>query len=211
MERIIITTIILTILLAPYAYAGGDQEDCYCYLSRSGVPSAAKHFAPSKFSRSALVNHQTLTEVFEFHPQKTPFKALSHSFLGEQNEKGKGSVPGSFIVSLLGGAIGFFGGGFIGYQIETDSGCSGDIDEWCGVGGFLLGTAIGESLLMPIGAHAGNGGQGNLPINLLITTGIGGLGLVLAVSSNESRTLIAIPVLQLLSSIIVEQKTSRSP
>ncbi len=212
MKRRIITTLILTIFLASFSYAYGDPEDCYYgRLSRNGVTPAPKAFAPSKFSRSALVNHQTLTEVIEFHPKKTPYEALSFSSLSEQNEKKKGSVPGSVIGSLLGGAIGFFGGGLLGYEIETDSGCSGDEDDWCGVSGFFFGAAIGESLLMPIGAHAGNGGHGNLPINLLITTGIGGLGLALAASSNEPTTLIAIPVLQLLTSIVVEQTISRSP
>jgi hypothetical protein len=107
---------------------------------------------------------------------------------------------------LLGGAIGFFGGGFAGAVInDTDD----SEDDLAALAGFALGAVIGETLTLPLGVHVANRRQGNYGLSLLASAAITGVGIALATSGDDRlEYLIPVPVLQLFSSILIEKRTS---
>ena len=115
---------------------------------------------------------------------------------------------------VLGGALGLVGGAIAGAGLEVAMGCDYD---YCGIGGGLMGAMIGEVVLLPLGVHLANGWQGNYGYALLASAGsiAGGLLLsfaagAIAGESGIDVALWAIPVAQLVSSITIERRTSRS-
>jgi len=108
---------------------------------------------------------------------------------------------------LLGGAIGFFGGGFAGALINDDQ--DGE-DELEVVEGFAVGAVIGETLLLPLGVNIANYRQGSYSLSLLAATAITAVGLAFATSGeDELEFLIPVPVLQLISSVMIEKRTTK--
>ena len=108
---------------------------------------------------------------------------------------------------LLGGAVGFFGGGFAGALINDDEDSE---DELEAVEGFAVGAVIGETLLLPLGVNIANYRQGSYGLSLLAATAITAVGLAFATSGeDELEYLIPVPVLQLISSVIIEKRTTK--
>lgn len=126
----------------------------------------------------------------------------------ELNYRPQGPVAGPVAAGLLAGAIGFFGGGFVGASIDKAS--SSGYEEWDGLVGFVIGAPIGESLLLPVGVHLANGRRGNLPLSVLASLGITGAGIAMAASTGEAKILVAIPIAQLLACTAIERSTSRN-
>src|SRR5690606_11432912 len=60
---------------------------------------------------------------------------------------------------LLAGTTGLVLGAYAGAALEQSTGCAGD---WCGLGGGLVGAALGSTLMVPIGVHLANDQRGNL-------------------------------------------------
>lgn len=109
---------------------------------------------------------------------------------------------------IAGGALGFFGGGVLGYNVETGlAGCEG---EWCGFAGILFGAAIGEVVMLPLGVHLANYSRGSYAPSLGMSLGVGLGGLLLASVAGEAATLLvpAIPAAQILAAIAVERRTA---
>ena len=104
---------------------------------------------------------------------------------------------------LAGGAVGVFGGGLIGAKV-TENDC-----EDCAVEGAAYGAVVGGSALLPLGVHIANQRRGNLGLSLLSSLAIGGLGLAIALETNEAAVLIPVPVLQIVSSILIERATEK--
>ena len=104
---------------------------------------------------------------------------------------------------ILGGAVGVFGGALAGARI-TQHDC-----EDCGIVGAAYGAVAGGSALLPLGVHLANGSRGRLVPSLLSSLAIGVAGVGVAAASNSVDVMIAVPVLQLMSSILIERRTAR--
>lgn len=114
--------------------------------------------------------------------------------------------PQMILGGLLGGVIGFFGGGITGALInDTDD----SEDDLAALAGFALGAVIGETLTLPLGVHLANHRQGSYGFSLLASAAITGVGIAIATSGEDRlEYLIPVPVLQLVSSILIEKSTS---
>jgi hypothetical protein len=104
---------------------------------------------------------------------------------------------------VLAGTAGVFGGAWIGNELTKDA-C-----EDCFLEGLVYGGVAGGSALLPLGVHLANGRRGNYGASLLSSLGIGAAGLAVAFASNEGAVMLAVPVLQLVSSIAIERATAR--
>lgn len=111
---------------------------------------------------------------------------------------------------LLGGAVGFFGGAYLGaYIADSDDDGLDDLDA---LHGALILGAIGESTLLPAGVHIANGRRGNYWISAAasIALAFGGIGLMEAAHWNAPAApivAVAVPLAQLATSIAIERST----
>jgi hypothetical protein len=123
---------------------------------------------------------------------------------------GRGSVvvfPWLVVGGLTGGMAGFFGGGYLGYLLSGgDRGCG---EEDCGLLGVVYGAAAGESILLPLGVHLANHRRGSYAYSLLASVAVGALGIGLAGATDSAELLLAVPIGQLVSSVLIERATSR--
>jgi len=109
------------------------------------------------------------------------------------------------------GLAGFLVGGAAGYGLS--SGCS---EDWCQLPGVFVGAAAGGTFGMALGVHLGNRRQGNLALDCLAGAGVWGVGFVTLVLWSgwkppaTSVLAWAIPTVQLITTILVEQATARS-
>jgi hypothetical protein len=126
-----------------------------------------------------------------------------------------------------GGAAGVLAGGLAAVAARSlvpcddQDGCIREYGDWAVTGAF-----IGESLLLPLGTHLANGRQGQLAPALLASAGIGAAGVAAYWSIQKygtddwgntrgnpdaltTLTLVAMPVLQLVSSVLIERATAR--
>lgn len=147
---------------------------------------------------------------------------LVRPYLALQTQEAPSSAPASASTGrliaggILGGAGGFLAGGAAAL-VPADSDCEDEGDDvglcraiWVFAGGSAVG-AVG----VPLGVHLANGRKGNLALSVLASVGIGALGIVGALSFEDSDAaslaiLGALPVAQLASSIVIERRTGRS-
>ena len=118
-------------------------------------------------------------------------------------------TPGIVTGALLGTMGGGLGGALLGYQFETgSSSCGGD---YCGLGGFLLGAAVGSTLMTPILAHAMGGKRGDLSAGILVTA-LASVAIV-GVSTQSDALLgvlwITFPLTHVLTAVLMEKRTAR--
>ncbi len=116
-------------------------------------------------------------------------------------------VPGMVLAGVSAGAIGVFGGGFIGSAVGGGNAICGD--DACGLEEAVYGAILGESVTLPLGVHLANRRRGNYGLSLLASVGIGALGILAVDASNDGWPLLAVPVGQLVTSILIERGTSR--
>jgi hypothetical protein len=116
---------------------------------------------------------------------------------------GKRQSPAVLVVGgVLGGAAGAFAGGIIGAKAADNCGD-------CALEGLAYGLVAGGSAALPLGVHVANGRRGNYGLSLLASLAIGGVGFGATLASHENGIMIAVPVLQLISSIVIERRTTR--
>lgn len=101
---------------------------------------------------------------------------------------------------LLGAALVGAGGAWTGVQITEDD-C-----EDCFLVGGAYGLAAGVSTGIPLGVHFANHGRGDLLASLGASLALGGLGLGVAHLTNEEGVMLAVPLLQIASSILIERR-----
>lgn len=111
---------------------------------------------------------------------------------------------------ILGGAVGFFGGAYLGAWI-ADSRDDG-LDDLDAIHGALIGATLGESTLLPVGVHLANGRRGNLWLSTLASVGlaVGGVGLMEAAHWDAPAVpviAVAVPLAQLATTIAIERAT----
>jgi hypothetical protein len=116
---------------------------------------------------------------------------------------------------LAGGVAGLLIGGATAAGLGT-LGCT----EGCGESGLywaLLGAAVGETLSLPLGVHLTNRRQGSYLQSTLASMALTGAGIWIGFSLPETPTgdrgrailLVAVPIMQLASSIQIERWTAR--
>jgi hypothetical protein len=106
---------------------------------------------------------------------------------------------------VFGGVIGAAAGFVAGALIFRETSCN-ELD--CLAPAFYGGLS-GLSVGMPLGVHLANGRRGGYGPALAASLAIGAAGLGAAILADEPRFLVAIPLLQIVSSIGIEQATSR--
>jgi hypothetical protein len=93
-----------------------------------------------------------------------------------------------------------------------------DCDDYlCGLAAGVLGVGVAaaaDTALVPLGVHMANGRQGSYGWSLAASTAIAAGGIVLAGALSDQHeslagaTVVSIPVLQVISSIVIERKTA---
>ena len=126
---------------------------------------------------------------------------------GLPSARAQASVPGMVLAGVTSGAIGVFGGGLIGSAVGGGNAICGD--DACGLEEAVYGAILGESVTLPLGVHLANRGRGNYGLSLLASVGIGALGILAVDATNDGWPLLAVPVGQLVTSILIERATSR--
>jgi hypothetical protein len=117
-------------------------------------------------------------------------------------------VAGVFGGSALGGALGGLLGGAAGYGAALATGCGG----WNCLFLPLAGSAVGVTVMAPVGAHLANEREGSLQISMLISAAIAaaGIGTVFLTGVGDETMMLAIPLAQVAASTITEMVTGHS-
>ena len=110
-------------------------------------------------------------------------------------------TPKLVFAGVIGAAAGFVAGGLA----LRGSSCQ-ELD--C-LEPALYGAVAGQSVGVPVAVHLANGKRGRPGPALLASLAIGGAGLGAAILADEPRLLLAIPVLQIASSIGLKRATGR--
>lgn len=108
---------------------------------------------------------------------------------------------------LLGSAIGFFAGGYIGAAI-----CDWNIKEAGCLEHSVHGAIIGGSILMPFGVQLTNWRRASFLLFLLTLLAVGGIavvGLMANFATGLEGIIIAIPIIQLMSCVAIQWTTFR--
>ena len=119
--------------------------------------------------------------------------------------EGGHSTPRLVVGGVLGGGVGLGLGALIGGALGGGDTLCGD--DPCGFAEAIFGAIGGEVALLPLGVHLANGRRGNYGLSLLASAGIAAGGLALAGGGDHGEVLAAVPVLQIVSSILIERGT----
>ena len=120
----------------------------------------------------------------------------------------RASVGRAIGFGLLLGAAGFVGGALIGDAASDE--CDNAVDI-CIAQAAFYGAAGGGTLGMAVGVHLGNRRRGNVLLDFLAAAAVWGTGIAVAAGSDDENlqaaVLIAIPVVQLGTTVLVERAT----
>lgn len=110
---------------------------------------------------------------------------------------------------ILGGTIGLVSGLYLGAVMSGADDAGEDLD-W--LSGAVAGAAVGEGLLLPLGVHLANGGEGSWTEAAVASLGIAALGLLALEAVHYDPPgapviLVAVPLSQLAASIAIERAT----
>ena len=155
-------------------------------LGLSSSPLAAQWLEPSLFARARLGGAEHTATL----------RPLGVRVQGVSADAGKMALGGVFL-----GAGGFLSGALIGDRFQR-SPCEDCIE------GAFYGALVGESLAIPLGVHLANGRRGQVAPAVGASSGIGAAGVGAALLTDQWGILLAIPVLQLASSIVIERHTA---
>ena len=114
------------------------------------------------------------------------------------------SIAAMFVAGTMLGAVGLFGGGTLGYNLEN---CRNSGDDFCGLGGAIIGGLIGESITLPVGAHWA-GGRGSLGSEIGASLGITLLGIA-ATYATQGPAILLVPPVQLITTIVMERDAKK--
>lgn len=111
---------------------------------------------------------------------------------------------------LLTGAAGLLVGGLVGAALSGRD--RDDADSWVeSLEGAVIGSTIGESLMLPVGVHLGNDRRGDLLLSMPASLAIGVAGAALARNFDSKKKslpiLILTPIAQIVASIAIERNT----
>ncbi len=156
-------------------------------------------------SRSAVAQSRPVDWVRWQAPPLAP----THAWSGAASTDSGSTVNTAFMVvgGVIGGTVGLFGGAIIGGTIGGGNSTCGD--DQCGLEEALLGAVIGETTLLPLGVHLANHSRGNYGYSLLGALAVGAVGIGLAGAIDSTELLLAVPIGQIVSSVLIERATSR--
>lgn len=106
---------------------------------------------------------------------------------------------------VLGGAVGLGAGALIGGIVGGGNKICGD--DPCGLDEAIFGAIGGEVALLPLGVHLANGRRGKYLPSLAVSAAIAGIGIMLSGNGDHGEVMIAVPIAQLVSSILIERGT----
>lgn len=115
------------------------------------------------------------------------------------------ATPWLVVGGVVGGGVGLGAGALIGGVLGGGDKICGD--DPCGFQEAILGAIGGEVALLPLGVHLANGRRGKYLPALAASAAIAGLGIALSGNGDRGEVMIAVPVLQLVSSILIERGT----
>lgn len=167
------------------------------------IETRIQSFAKVESSQQPRDDHEPLTALPHLEVSIRPFR----QHLIERTDRKQVSIVHPIWGGLLGGTVGFFGGGFLGAVTAPDC-----VD--CGFGplaSFFLGATIGEAFVMPLGVHYSNKRQGNFGLDLLTSLAVAGGGLLMLDRLNADESwLVLVSVLQIGATVAVERVTSQN-
>lgn len=110
---------------------------------------------------------------------------------------------------LVGGALGFFAGGFSGVAV---CGCNTGGEVYDALEAFFWGAAVGTAVTIPLGVHLSNHLEGSYLTALAVSIGISAVGLAAAFALDDETAspalVLMIPVSQIISSVLIERRTT---
>jgi hypothetical protein len=120
-----------------------------------------------------------------------------------------GSTEKMAAYGLLIGAAGLLVGGVVGAALSGDR---DDSDSWVeSLQGAVIGSTIGESLMLPVGVHLANDRRGDLLLSMPASLAIGvagaAIGRKLESTGKAWPVLILTPLAQLVAAIAIERNT----
>lgn len=139
-------------------------------------------------------------------PGRAPLVALRTPYASAP----EGSVGRAVGFGLLLGVAGFAGGALIGSAASDE--CL-NADDICIPQAAFFGAAGGGTLGMAAGVHLGNRRRGKFLLDFLVAAAVWGTGIAIAAGSEDqdlrAAVLIAIPIVQLGTTVAVERSTGR--
>lgn len=118
---------------------------------------------------------------------------------------GPRSVSRVGLGAVVGAAVGVVAIGVIGYHLDRATECD---DDFCGLDGILIGGSIGSTVLAPLGAHLANDRRGRL-VPSLVAAAVGTGALWIAAAATNEEVVLAVPLANIITSVVVERATSR--
>lgn len=158
-------------------------------------------------SRS-LVSPGALDLIPVVEPDLAVAELLSGTMALQESVEGRPSVPILVIGGVAGGAIGTVAGGYLVALMASDD----DGDDLDFLSGAVAGAAIGEGLLLPLGVHLASHQAGTYTFSALASLGLTAVGLLALEAVHYDPpgapiVLVAIPVAQIATSIMIERAT----
>ena len=108
---------------------------------------------------------------------------------------------------VVGGAIGLFGGGLVGYELGGGGRVCGD--DSCGFLGMFLGAAVGEVIMLPLGVHVGNGKRGSYGAAFAASTAVAVGGLLILGQADVGEAAVILPIGQIVAAMLAEKAAAR--
>lgn len=115
----------------------------------------------------------------------------------------KGSASGMLLGGIGGTLIGWLTGALVGGALADDQGGDGAWD------GAYYGAMVGATVGVPVGIHYGNHGQGSLVDDLLVSVGIGAVGIVVSSAVQNGIPILLTPLAQIIATIAMEDHAVR--
>lgn len=110
------------------------------------------------------------------------------------------------MAGMSGAGVGALAGAFLGYHL--DGSCNNRGCEDPGLTGALFGWFFGAAVGAPLSVHHANGGRGALSAALLSGALIAGAGWMAAGSPAGTFVVLGAPFAQVISAVVVEQRTA---
>ncbi len=112
---------------------------------------------------------------------------------------------GMALGGLLAGVTGLVAGAYLGAAIDRSNGCS---DDWCGLGGALVGASAGTAFMVPVGVHLTNRQRGSFGLGVWWSTMVTAAGWGIAVASDNASPLLLIPFAQIAAAVAAEARST---
>ena len=191
--------VVLFVTIVPLSLLG--QEN------RAQTPDLIGRPLPEVISRSPLAGGYPLNGFPEMTSLPIPRKVILAD--PPDSQRGIGSL---ILWGGLGSVVGIAAGGALGAHVEYKGWLDVDSGENRGLTGFLLGAAVGSSLLSPPAVHLANNRRGSLLLDLLATALATAIPAILASHAEggaEVGWAFSVPIFQVGAAVWTESRTGR--